>query len=130
MDNMSLSPMKLESKENDKHLVMWNVKVQDEVKAHELLSKVVTEGLDLPASSPAKLVDFRENVNFLKFELPSKAAVKEDKGKRSRWIPVIQQTALIKLINDIENVDWYEVLGDIQDANSRFSLYYEKLQFD
>jgi len=37
MSNMSLTLMKLESKENDKHFAMWNVKVQDEVKAHELL---------------------------------------------------------------------------------------------
>ena len=72
IDNMSLTLMKLESNENDKHLVMWNVKVQDEIRAQELLSKVVIEGLDLPAPSPVKLVDFRENAKFLKFELPSR----------------------------------------------------------
>ena len=33
--------------------MMWNVKVLDEIKAQELLSKVVTEGLDIPAPSPA-----------------------------------------------------------------------------
>ncbi|KAK2712573.1 hypothetical protein QYM36_011307 [Artemia franciscana] len=58
---MSLTLMKLESKENNKHVVIWNLKVEDEMKAQELLSKVVTEGLDLLAPSPAKLVDFRDN---------------------------------------------------------------------
>ncbi|KAK2707613.1 hypothetical protein QYM36_015351, partial [Artemia franciscana] len=53
MDKMLLTLTKLEAKENGKYLVMWNVKIQDEIKAHELLSKVVTEGLNLPAPSPA-----------------------------------------------------------------------------
>lgn len=49
------------------------------------------------------------------------------KGKKSR-IPVISKSAMVKLKNDIEKVDWYDVLGDVQDANSKFVLFYEKLQ--
>ena len=35
---------------------------------------------------------------------------------------------MVKLKNDIEKVYWYEALGEVQDANLRFVLFYEKFQ--